>query len=182
VPVIIITGHRRDDIDRVVGLELGADDYLIKPFNLRELLARVRAVLRRFDVGHTSQVRDNERGRFRFSGWLLDRRTRRLADPGGNPVALTKGEYALLLASSKRRSARSAVSTCYRRHAYTRMSSIAVSMCRSCASGGSWSAIQARRAYSRRNAESDMCLRCPSNGSDSRVPFLNIENNVAGTY
>jgi CheY-like chemotaxis protein len=50
VPVIIITGHRRDDIDRVVGLELGADDYLTKPFNLRELLARVRAVLRRFDV------------------------------------------------------------------------------------------------------------------------------------
>jgi two-component system OmpR family response regulator len=46
VPVIIITGHRRDDIDRVVGLELGADDYLTKPFNLRELLARVRAVLR----------------------------------------------------------------------------------------------------------------------------------------
>jgi DNA-binding response OmpR family regulator len=42
VPVIIITGHRRDDIDRVVGLELGADDYLTKPFNLRELLARVR--------------------------------------------------------------------------------------------------------------------------------------------
>src|SRR5271166_6746156 len=51
VPVIIITGHRRDDIDRVVGLELGADDYLTKPFNLRELLARVRAVLRRFESG-----------------------------------------------------------------------------------------------------------------------------------
>src|SRR5947207_12026137 len=47
VPVIIVTGHRRDDIDRVVGLELGADDYLTKPFNLREFLARVRAVLRR---------------------------------------------------------------------------------------------------------------------------------------
>src|ERR1700680_1504752 len=54
VPVIIITGHRRDDIDRVVGLELGADDYLTKPFNLRELLARVHAVLRRFDIGHTT--------------------------------------------------------------------------------------------------------------------------------
>ena len=50
VPVIIITGHRRDDIDRVVGLELGADDYVTKPFNLRELLARVRAVLRRFEI------------------------------------------------------------------------------------------------------------------------------------
>ena len=98
VPVIIITGHRRDDIDRVVGLELGADDYLIKPFNLRELLARVRAVLRRFDVGHVAQAHDHERGRFRFSGWLLDRKARRLTDPAGDPVALTKGEYALLLA------------------------------------------------------------------------------------
>ena len=98
VPVIIITGHRRDDIDRVVGLELGADDYLTKPFNLRELLARVRAVLRRFDVGRTAPARDPERGRFRFSGWQLDCKTRRLTDPAGTLVALTKGEYALLLA------------------------------------------------------------------------------------
>jgi DNA-binding response OmpR family regulator len=98
VPVIIITGHRRDDIDRVVGLELGADDYLTKPFNLRELLARVRAVLRRFDVGRAAPARDPERGRFRFSGWQLDRKTRRLTDPAGAPVTLTKGEYALLLA------------------------------------------------------------------------------------
>src|SRR5256886_12973249 len=58
VPVIIITGHRLDDIDRVVGLELGADDYLTKPFNLRELLARVRAILRRFDVGRAAPPRD----------------------------------------------------------------------------------------------------------------------------
>jgi DNA-binding response OmpR family regulator len=98
VPVIIITGHRCDDIDRVVGLELGADDYLTKPFNLRELLARVRAVLRRFDVGRAAPARDPERGHFRFSGWQLDRKTRRLTDPAGAPVALTKGEYALLLA------------------------------------------------------------------------------------
>jgi DNA-binding response OmpR family regulator len=98
VPVIIITGHRRDDIDRVVGLELGADDYLTKPFNLRELLARVRAVLRRFDVGRAAPARDPERGRFRFSGWQLDRRIRQLTDPAGAPVALTKGEYAMLLA------------------------------------------------------------------------------------
>src|SRR6266849_2962314 len=98
VPVIIITGHRLDDIDRVVGLELGADDYLTKPFNLRELLARVRAVLRRFDVGRTAPARDPERGRFRFSGWQLDRKSRQLTDPAGAPVALTKGEYAMLLA------------------------------------------------------------------------------------
>ncbi len=98
VPVIIITGHRRDDIDRVVGLELGADDYVTKPFNLRELLARVRAVLRRFDVGRAKPARDPERRRFRFGGWQLDCKARRLADPAGSPVSLTKGEYGLLLA------------------------------------------------------------------------------------
>jgi two-component system, OmpR family, response regulator len=98
IPVIIITGHRRDDIDRVVGLELGADDYLTKPFNLRELLARVRAVLRRFDIGRAAPARDPERSRFRFCGWQLDCKSRRLSDPAGAPVALTKGEYALLLA------------------------------------------------------------------------------------
>jgi two-component system, OmpR family, response regulator len=97
VPVIIITGHRRDDIDRVVGLELGADDYLTKPFNLRELLARVRAVLRRFDVGRAAS-RDSERGCFVFCGWQLDCKIRRLTDPAGAAVTLTKGEYALLLA------------------------------------------------------------------------------------
>src|SRR6516162_2144518 len=76
-PVIIITGHRRDDIDRVVGLELGADDYLTKPFNLRELLARVRAVLRRFDKGGAASARNPGRGRFRFCRWQLDCRVRR---------------------------------------------------------------------------------------------------------
>jgi two-component system, OmpR family, response regulator len=102
VPVIIITGHRRDDIDRVVGLELGADDYLTKPFNLRELLARVRAVLRRFEAGRSQPARELEqetdRVRYRFSGWQLSRRTRRLTDPDGELVVLTKGEYALLVA------------------------------------------------------------------------------------
>ena len=98
VPVIITTGHRRDEIDRVVGLELGADDYIIKPFGLRELLARVRAVLRRREVGQVAVQRNPERGRCRFGGWQLDRRTRRLCNPDGVPVALTKGEYALLIA------------------------------------------------------------------------------------
>jgi DNA-binding response OmpR family regulator len=96
VPVIIITGDRRDEIDRVVGLELGADDYVTKPFSLRELLARIRAVLRRQEAGRAAPQRDQERGRYQFAGWQLDRRTRRLADSGGTEVPLTKGEYALL--------------------------------------------------------------------------------------
>jgi two-component system OmpR family response regulator len=96
VPIIIITGHRRDEIDRVVGLELGADDYMTKPFGLRELLARIRAVLRRRETGRAASQRDQEQGRCQFGGWQLDRRTRRLTDPNGVPVALTKGEYALL--------------------------------------------------------------------------------------
>src|SRR5467141_3549445 len=98
VPVIITTGHRRDEIDRVVGLELGADDYITKPFGLRELLARIRAVLRRREAGQAAVQRDQERGRCRFGGWQLDRRIRRLTNSSGVPVALTKGEYALLIA------------------------------------------------------------------------------------
>jgi two-component system OmpR family response regulator len=98
VPVIIVTGGRRDEIDRVVGLELGADDYVIKPFGLRELLARVRAVLRRRESSRQAAPRDAARGRCRFGGWQLERRSRRLTDPSGVPVALTKGEYALLIA------------------------------------------------------------------------------------
>ncbi len=98
IPVIITTGHRRDEIDRVVGLELGADDYIIKPFSLRELLARIRAVLRRRETSKGAIQRDPERGRCRFGGWQLDRRARRLSNPDGIRVALTKGEYALLIA------------------------------------------------------------------------------------
>jgi two-component system OmpR family response regulator len=98
VPVIITTGHRLDEVDRVVGLELGADDYVVKPFSLRELLARVRAILRRQELGRVARARDPERGGYRFDGWQLDRRGRKLLDPRGEPVALSKGEYALLLA------------------------------------------------------------------------------------
>jgi two-component system, OmpR family, response regulator len=98
IPIIIITGHRRDEIDRVVGLELGADDYVTKPFGLRELLARIRAVLRRRETGQAAGQRDTEKRRYRFGGWQLDRRQRRLTNSAGEEVALTKGEYALLIA------------------------------------------------------------------------------------
>jgi two-component system OmpR family response regulator len=98
VPVIITTGHRADEIDRIVGLELGADDYIVKPFSLRELLARVRAVLRRGEMGRVARSHDPERGGYRFDGWQLERRGRRLLDHSARPVSLSKGEYALLLA------------------------------------------------------------------------------------
>jgi DNA-binding response OmpR family regulator len=98
VPIIITTGQRRDEIDRVVGLELGADDYITKPFGLRELLARIRAVLRRREAGPANAQRETEKGRCRFGGWQLDRRNRRLTNSAGEPVALTRGEYALLIA------------------------------------------------------------------------------------
>jgi two-component system, OmpR family, response regulator len=98
VPVIIMTGHRRDEIDRVVGLELGADDYVTKPFGLRELLARIRAVVRRHQGGRAVSQREAERGRYRFGGWQFDRRLRKLTDPAGSQVPLTKSEYALLVA------------------------------------------------------------------------------------
>jgi len=98
VPVIITTGHRLEEIDRVVGLELGADDYVTKPFGLRELLARVRAVLRRHELGGLARAREPQRGGYKFGDWQLERDHRRLTGPNGVAVTLTKGEYALLVA------------------------------------------------------------------------------------
>ena len=98
VPVIILAGRSHDEVDCVVGLELGADDYLTKPFGIRELYARYRAVLRRRVSGSSLRTRDVERGGYKFDGWRLDRRSRRLVDPQERPIALSKGEYALLLA------------------------------------------------------------------------------------
>jgi two-component system, OmpR family, response regulator len=95
---VIITGHRRDEIDRVVALELGADDYITKPFGLRELLARIRAVLRRCEVGQAVAQREPEKGRCRFGDWQVDRKRRQLTNAAGEPVALSNGEYALLIA------------------------------------------------------------------------------------
>jgi DNA-binding response OmpR family regulator len=98
VPVIITTGYRRDEPDVVLGLELGADDYIAKPFGLRELVARIRAVLRRRATRSRPPELDCNQGRCRFGGWELDRTRRRLIDPRGDLVLLTKGEYALLMA------------------------------------------------------------------------------------
>jgi two-component system, OmpR family, response regulator len=94
---IIITSHRADEIDPIVSLELGADDYIVRP-SPRELLARTRAILRRWQLPRAVQIRDPKGGGFRFNGWRLERNRRRLVDPNEAPVSLSKGEYALLLA------------------------------------------------------------------------------------
>lgn len=95
-PVLMVTA-KSDDIDRVVGLELGADDYIGKPFNPRELLARVRAILRRTRAIHRIAA-NPPAAVFRFAGWTLDSGSRALSDPSGRPVDLTGGEFDLLMA------------------------------------------------------------------------------------
>lgn len=95
-PVIMVTA-KGDDIDRVLGLELGADDYVAKPFNPRELIARVRAVLRRTREAHSTS-RPMPRESYRFGGWTLEAPARRLIDPQGCEVELTGGEFELLVA------------------------------------------------------------------------------------
>ncbi|MFN4089258.1 MAG: response regulator [Alphaproteobacteria bacterium] len=100
VPVIMLTAMG-EDIDRIIGLEVGADDYVAKPFNPRELLARIRAVMRR--AGGTARPADGETPAvYVFSGWKLDTGGRILVDPDGMQVELTSGEFDLLLAFAER--------------------------------------------------------------------------------
>jgi two-component system, OmpR family, response regulator len=95
VGIVILTG-RGDTVDRIIGLEMGADDYLPKPFHLRELLARVKSVLRRV----SSRAAENApaRSKARFAGWNLDLSSRELLSPAGKEVRLTTGEFDLLAA------------------------------------------------------------------------------------
>jgi two-component system OmpR family response regulator len=95
IPIIMLTG-RSEEADRVMGLELGADDYLTKPFSPRELLARIRAVLRRrrpeIQQGRPEGIRA-----YRFDGWELNLNTRRLRSRDGKTVPLSNGEFGLLV-------------------------------------------------------------------------------------
>ena len=92
IPIILLTALK-EDVDRIIGLEIGADDYLGKPFNPRELIARVRAVLRR-----RAEVlpQASEAKIYRFEGFTADPQTRRVTDPQGGDVALTGAEFDLL--------------------------------------------------------------------------------------
>src|SRR5437764_3156985 len=93
-PIIMLTA-RGEDIDRIVGLEMGADDYLAKPFNPRELLARINAVLRRQAAARSASATEGATA-LCFLGWRIDFRRRELRDPAGARVAMTSAEFDLL--------------------------------------------------------------------------------------
>ena len=102
VGIIMLTG-RDEVLDRVVGLEIGADDYIAKPFHLREVLARVKSVVRRRRPAPNPAERSEKSGEdvIRFDGWILDTARRRLVSPSGKDVVLTSGEFDLLAALAK---------------------------------------------------------------------------------
>jgi two-component system OmpR family response regulator len=97
IPIVMLTGVR-DEADRVMGLELGADDYLTKPFSPRELLARIRTVLRRARSAPPGPAREREIRAYRFAEFELTLRTRRLKRNNGAHIVLTNGEFNLLAA------------------------------------------------------------------------------------
>jgi two-component system OmpR family response regulator len=94
VPIIMLTA-RGEDVDRILGLEMGADDYLAKPFNPRELLARINAVLRRQASALNASAMPSATA-LAFAGWQIDFRLRELRNPGGARVAMTSAEFDLL--------------------------------------------------------------------------------------
>jgi two-component system OmpR family response regulator len=94
LPILMLTA-RTDPIDRILGLEIGADDYLIKPFEPRELLARIRNILRRTQSQPVSLAPERV-ARYRFDGWLLEAATHELTSPGGVSISLSVSEYRLL--------------------------------------------------------------------------------------
>jgi len=97
IPIIMLTAMG-EETDRIVGLEMGADDYVAKPFNPRELLARIKAVLRRADVTSENPDGDNQPAMYAFKRWSLDLNSRELISPQDVLVPLSAGEYQLLVA------------------------------------------------------------------------------------
>ena len=101
IPIIMLTA-KGDEVDRVIGLEMGADDYLPKPFGSRELIARIKAVLRRITENSTSSRPGQHPKRYQFDRWQLDTGARELLRDDGVTVPLSTGEYDLLMALVER--------------------------------------------------------------------------------
>jgi len=97
LPIVVLSGLI-EEADRVMGLELGADDYVTKPFSPRELLARIRAVLRRSRLAVTASTCDRTVRAYRFAGWELNVRLHRLLSPAAGRVPISRGEFSLLCA------------------------------------------------------------------------------------
>ncbi len=95
LPIVMLTG-RGDETDKIVGLEVGADDYLLKPFNPRELVARIRAVLRRYGKSEAVSSSRPEPSRLGFGRFAIDQKSRVLFDESETEIALTNAEYRLL--------------------------------------------------------------------------------------
>lgn len=96
VPIMMLTG-RDDVVDRIIGIEIGADDYIAKPFHLREVHARLKSILRRRQPAAQKAVQEEDQI-IRFGGWTLNLSRRQLLDPAGNEVELTTGEFDMLAA------------------------------------------------------------------------------------
>lgn len=95
VPIVMLTG-RDDVLDRIIGLEVGADDYIPKPFHLREVLARVRSILRRRKPAEPAQSQADPGQTLEFDGWRLEIHRRRLLNPSQQEIELTTGEFDML--------------------------------------------------------------------------------------
>jgi two-component system, OmpR family, response regulator len=96
IPIIFLTA-RSEDVDKILGLEMGADDYLVKPFNPRELLARIRAILRRLEPSG-SELNTKDQQILTFSNWTLNLMSREVISPEGTKISMTGGEFDLLYA------------------------------------------------------------------------------------
>lgn len=100
IPIIMLTAIS-EEVERILGLELGADDYLSKPFNPRELLARIKAIMRR-SATPSSEAIETESAILKFNDWQLDKTSRRLTSPDGLEISLSSGEYNLLVVMLER--------------------------------------------------------------------------------
>ena len=165
--VVVVTG-RGETVDRIVGLEVGADDYIAKPFDVREVGARVRSVLRRTLDRNPRSASAGQSDVVRFAGWTLDLGARRLESPRGAEVELTTGEFGLLAALSGHRAACFRAMSSWKRRVTARPGrSIARSMFRSAACAARSKPIRSIPSSSSRCGARATCSRRRSSADES---------------